>query len=92
MKYIDNLLDWGDSLFTLDTYESINEATLLYSTALDILGERPIEFGKCEVSETTTYDSVAATLDGESELVVLENLLESLNPFARDFIVARQRA
>jgi hypothetical protein len=33
MKYIDNLLDWGDQLFSQDTMESINEATLLYIIA-----------------------------------------------------------
>ncbi len=30
MKYIDNLISWGDQLFQRDTIESINEATLLY--------------------------------------------------------------
>ena len=30
MKYIDNLLDWGDSLFAEFTMESVNEATMLY--------------------------------------------------------------
>ena len=37
MKYIDNLLDWGDQLFSQDTMESINEATLLYIIAKEIL-------------------------------------------------------
>lgn len=41
MKYIDNLLDWGDSLFTQDTRESINEATMLYILAFNLLGPRP---------------------------------------------------
>ncbi|MEE9356701.1 MAG: neuraminidase-like domain-containing protein [Methylococcaceae bacterium] len=48
MKYIDNLLDWGDQEFALDTRESINEATLLYVMASDLLGERPVELGDCE--------------------------------------------
>jgi hypothetical protein len=47
MKYIDNLLDWGDSLFAQFTRESINEAMLLYVMAQDILGERPVELGEC---------------------------------------------
>lgn len=47
MKYIDNLLDWGDQLFTQDTRESINEATLLYIMAAEILGPRPLELGDC---------------------------------------------
>ncbi len=47
MKYIDNLLDWADSLFAQYTMESVNEATMLYVMASDILGERPAELGEC---------------------------------------------
>ena len=39
--YLDNLIDWGDSLFRQDTGESINEATQLYVLAANILGPRP---------------------------------------------------
>jgi hypothetical protein len=41
MKYLDNLIAWGDSLFLADTVETINEATLCYVLAADILGPRP---------------------------------------------------
>src|SRR5262249_23170849 len=41
MKYLDNLIAWGDDLFQQDTVESINEATQLYVSAANILGERP---------------------------------------------------
>ena len=41
MKYLDNLIAWGDSLFRQDTIESINEATQLYVLAANILGARP---------------------------------------------------
>jgi hypothetical protein len=47
MRYIDNLLDWGDSLFTEFTMESLNEATMLYILAQDLLGERPPDVGDC---------------------------------------------
>jgi hypothetical protein len=47
MKYIDNLLDWGDSLFSEFTMESVSEATMLYSMAADLLGERPYQAGTC---------------------------------------------
>ena len=47
MRYIDNLLDWGDSLFTEFTMESLNEATMLYVLANDILGPRPADVGDC---------------------------------------------
>ena len=41
MKYLDNLIAWGDSLFLQDTIETINEATLCYVLAANILGPRP---------------------------------------------------
>jgi Tc toxin complex TcA C-terminal TcB-binding domain len=41
MKYLDNLIAWGDSLFLADTQETINEATLCYVLAANILGPRP---------------------------------------------------
>jgi len=41
MKYLDNLIAWGDYLFQQDTVESINEATQIYVLAANILGERP---------------------------------------------------
>jgi len=41
MKYLDNLIAWGDHLFQQDTRESINEAIQLYVLAANILGERP---------------------------------------------------
>jgi len=41
MRYIDNLIAWGDQLFRRDTIESINEATQIYILAAQILGRRP---------------------------------------------------
>ena len=41
MKYLDNLIDWGDYLFSQDTRESINEATPLYVLAYTLLGPKP---------------------------------------------------
>ena len=38
MKYLDNLIAWGDSLFRQDTMETVNEATQLYVLAANILG------------------------------------------------------
>src|SRR3712207_8817109 len=36
-----NLISWGDSLFRQDTGEAIDEATVLYVLAANILGPRP---------------------------------------------------
>jgi hypothetical protein len=41
MKYLDNLIAWGDSLFMQDTIETLNEATLCYVLAANLLGPRP---------------------------------------------------
>ena len=41
MKYLDNVIAWGDALFREDSIESINEATLLYVLAANILGPKP---------------------------------------------------
>ena len=43
MKYIDNLIAWGDQLFRRDTIEAINEATTLYVLAYEVLGRRPVK-------------------------------------------------
>jgi len=64
MKYIDNLIDWGDSLFAQDTMESVNEATMLYVMALEILGPRPAELGDCgdEADAGMTYDDIYSAM------------------------------
>jgi hypothetical protein len=41
MKYLDNLIAWGDHLFQQDTLETINEATQIYVLAANVLGQRP---------------------------------------------------
>ena len=77
MKYIDNLLDWGDQLFAQDTFESINEATMLYVMAADILGDRPVEVGDCETTTDflLTYANILShKVPGSEFLIELENL------------------
>ncbi|QZZ22722.1 hypothetical protein J5X98_10380 [Leptothermofonsia sichuanensis E412] len=41
MRYIDNLLDWGDYLFNQNNRESIGEAAQLYILAYNLLGPGP---------------------------------------------------
>jgi len=41
MKYLDNLIAWGDSLFRQDTIEAINEAMQIYVLAANLLGPKP---------------------------------------------------
>ena len=62
MKYIDNLIAWGDQLFRQDTIESINEATQLYVLADELLGAAAgagAEHRRAPTSRTTS-----STADG----------------------------
>lgn len=71
MKYVDNLLDWGDFLFRQDKTESINEASLLYTLASDILGERPVEIGECSpgILNPKNYEKIMNEADISSEFL-----------------------
>ncbi len=60
MRYIDNIIDWGDRLFALDTRESITQATNLYVLAADLLGPRPVEVASFEPPVPLSYDDIAA--------------------------------
>jgi len=63
MAYLDNLIDWGDSLFRQDTGESINEAALLYVLAANILGTRPQAVPKKGSVRPQTYNNLRKDLD-----------------------------
>ena len=68
MKYIDNLIDWGDYLFAQDTMETINEANLLYVMASDLLGPKPVSVGECQIAledEERTYEKIKKTRTSE---------------------------
>lgn len=79
MRYIDNLLDWGDSLFSQFTMESVNEATMLYVMAQEILGPRPTQLGGCGEAQVTprNYNTIRAGLNEVSDFLVE---LEALAP------------
>src|SRR6266568_1411429 len=74
MKYIDNLVAWGDQLFSQDTMESINEATQLYVLAHQILGPRPERIPPRGTVTDKAYTDLRANLDDFSNtMVTLEN-------------------
>ncbi|MFH2059234.1 MAG: neuraminidase-like domain-containing protein [Pseudomonadota bacterium] len=62
MKYLDNLISWGDMLFKRDTIESINQASLLYMLAYEILGERPRKVPNVN-HEEMTFNELETELD-----------------------------
>ncbi len=78
MKYIDNLLDWGDQLFAQDNRESIDQATLLYFLAYDLLGEEPENLGKRRSPSPKTFQQIKEQYENTGDeipqfLIDLEN-------------------
>jgi hypothetical protein len=66
MKYLDNLIAWGDQLFRQDTIESINEAEQLYVLAANLLGPRPQLLPSRGKIVPETYASIRGKLDAFS--------------------------
>jgi hypothetical protein len=60
MKYLDNLIAWGDNLFTQNTLETINEATLCYVLAANLLGPKPEQLPVQGTSAAQNYKTLAA--------------------------------
>ena len=79
MRYIDNLIAWGDSLFRQDTIESINQATQLYILAGHILGPRPEFIPKRGKIQPKSYLDLVDQWDAFSNTIVD---LELIFPFS----------
>ncbi len=85
MRYLDNLIEWGDRLFRRDTIESINEATQLYELAAHVLGPKPTALSSSTPETTSTYAQLREALlaaspdaaDFGNVLVDAENLVLS---------------
>ena len=73
MKYIENLIAWGDQLFRRDTIESINEATNLYILAAKILGTPPQKILALNPRDDQDFETLKPHLDAFSN-VNLEDL------------------
>ncbi len=71
MKYLDNLIAWGDYLFAQDSLEALNEATQIYILASEILGTKP------ELVDVTLPDE--KSFEDISPLDSLGNSLFTLN-------------
>lgn len=68
MRYIDNLLDWGDQLFANDNWESIVQAHLLYTQAQNMLGKKPAQNSKPYDQSERTYEMIVDYNIDASEL------------------------
>ncbi|MFE7598362.1 neuraminidase-like domain-containing protein [Streptomyces sp. NPDC057494] len=71
MRYLDNLIAWGDSLFREGTLESVNQATQMYLLSAELLGPRPVSvpppnepaplsYAELRARETAAPDPVTA--------------------------------
>jgi hypothetical protein len=76
MKYLDNLIAWGDYLFRQDSMESINEATQLYILAAEILGPCPMRIQPQAKPPMESFNELEDEFDKFSNaLVEVENLI-----------------
>ncbi|WP_444944305.1 neuraminidase-like domain-containing protein [Microbulbifer sp. ZKSA006] len=79
MKYIDNLVEWGDYLFRQDTMESIAQATQMYILADKLLGPKPRVVPPVVEPPPQTYNQLQGKLGAlGNALVELENILPDL--------------
>ena len=79
MKYLDNLIAWGDSLFSQMTIETVNEATLCYALAANLLGHRPQKMPPVGTTSARSYNDLkTAGLDKMGDALVK---LEGQFPF-----------
>jgi hypothetical protein len=81
MKYIDNLIEWGDKLFRRDTMESIHEATQLYILASNILGPRPEQIPPMVEHKPLTFQQMRDRLDLFSNFEVRVENSQIRRPF-----------
>ncbi|MBN2439939.1 MAG: hypothetical protein JXJ04_01280 [Spirochaetales bacterium] len=70
MKYLDNLIDWADSLFRQYTIETINQATQLYILASHILGPKPQIIPRRGKIKPRTYMSLLDKWDASGNAMV----------------------
>jgi hypothetical protein len=82
MHYIANLLDWADACFARDTRESVNQATLLYLTAADLLGPRPRQRGVYQAPKPLDFATIKKDYGQliPQFLIALERVLPTPEP------------
>jgi hypothetical protein len=88
MKFLDNLIAWGDSLYAQYTMEKVAQAEQLYVFANLILGPRPQQVRLRDADfatrpDATTYAAIQGSLDDFSDvLVAIENVIAAPNSTA----------
>jgi hypothetical protein len=75
MSYLDNLIAWGDNLFSTQSREALSEATLLYVVASGILGPAPIAVPPPQHADES-FDQLEPALDAfANAMVEIENVI-----------------
>lgn len=67
MQYVENLIQWGDSQFLLNTWEALTIATMLYVRARDLLGPKPQPVGVFRRGEERSFDEIEAYFADDPE-------------------------
>jgi hypothetical protein len=72
MRYIDNLVAYGDYLFTQNTWESITAATMYYVLASDLLGKPAHQNESDTQQKHATYNDIETsnTLANKSDFII----------------------
>jgi hypothetical protein len=80
MKYLDNLIRWGDDQFQRGTMESVNEAAQLYLLAAEILGRRPERAPTRQGAQLKSFSQLRQDVGAFAAAILeLENLLPTLD-------------
>ena len=75
MSYLDNLIAWGDNLFSTESREALSEATLLYVIASEILGPQPVAVTPPQHADES-FDQLEPSLDAfANAMVEIENVI-----------------
>jgi hypothetical protein len=79
LKYIQNLIEWGDQLFTQLTRETITQASTLYMVAEKLLGPKPRIVPPAVPVPARNYQELSSSIDllGNA-LLRIENLVPDL--------------
>lgn len=67
MRYIQNLVAWGDALFTQATWESLTDATMHYVLASDLLGKLPVKEVSTVEQTAVSYQNMVS-IYGENKV------------------------
>ncbi len=88
MKYLDNLMDWADSLFEQYTPESTSEARHLYDIVKTILGDKPEKTGECKDMKVLTYSDIDVNQNSE----FIYNLFGVVYKKAENLVISRKKS